>query len=67
MEILSSKYPGIWFICEQCGALIGNVKDNEIYNDSDVYCPCCKFKNTLPLNKNYNGIVKKQEVKENNV
>ena len=50
MEILSSKYPGIWFICEQCGALIGNVKDNEIYNDNDVYCPCCKFKNTLSLN-----------------
>lgn len=66
MEILSSKYPGIWFICEQCGALIGNVKDNEIYNDNDVYCPCCKFKNTLSLNKNYDGIVKKQEIKEKN-
>lgn len=66
MEILSSKYPGIWFICEQCGALIGNVKDNEIYNNSDVYCPCCKFKNTLSLNKNYDGIVKKQEIKEKN-
>lgn len=66
MNILSPKYPGIWFICEQCRALIGNVKESEIYNNSDVYCPICKFKNTLPFNKNYDGIVKEQEIKEKN-
>ena len=66
MDILSPKYPGIWFICEQCGALIGNVKESEIYNNSDVYCPICKFKNTLPLNKNYDGTVKEPEIEEKN-
>ena len=57
MEILSKKHPGLFFICEQCGILVGNIKDNEIYNDSDVYCPVCHFKNTLFFNKNYNGVI----------
>lgn len=66
MQVIFTKYPGLWFICQQCGAVVVDIKDNEIYNDSDVYCPCCRFKNTLSLNKNYDGIIKKQEIKEKN-
>ena len=61
MQVVFKGYPGLWFICEQCGALMIDVQDNEIYNDSDVYCPCCRFKNTLPLNKNYDGIVTEEK------
>lgn len=62
MEVLSPKYPGIWFICDQCGAVIANVKDNEIYNDSDVYCPICHWCNQLNYVKSYDGIVKETTV-----
>lgn len=58
MQVVYRRYPGLWFICQQCGALMVDVQLSDIYNDSDVYCPCCKFKNTLPLNKNYDGVVK---------
>ena len=63
MEILSPRFPGIYFICEQCGAVIANVKENEIYNEHDVYCPICKFKNELNYSKSYDGIVIKTEDK----
>lgn len=58
MEVLSQKYPGIYFICDQCGALVGNVKQEEIYEENSVYCPICHWRNFLIYNKNYNGINK---------
>ena len=58
MEILSQKYPGLYFICEQCGGMIGNVKNNEIYEGNCVYCPICHWKNKLEYNTNYDGIIK---------
>ena len=61
MKVLSTKHPGLWFICEQCSALIVDVKDNEIYEDSYVYCPICKNKQKLEYNKSYNGIVINQK------
>ena len=61
MEILSKKYPGIYFICDQCGALIGHVKQTEVYNKNDVYCPICKWKNTLEYDKNYEGIMTEEK------
>lgn len=56
MEILSNRHPGLWFICEQCGALIGHIQQNEIYEDNNVYCPICHFKNVLAYSKKYDGI-----------
>ena len=67
MEILSNKYPGIMFICEQCGAVIGDVKENEIYNESDAYCPLCRYKNTLNYVKTYNGIAAELRVEDKHV
>ena len=58
MEILSNKYIGIYCICEQCGALLGNIQENEIYEDNAVYCMVCHFRNILPYSKSYNGIIK---------
>ena len=61
MELLSQKYPGIYFICEQCGAMFGNVQDNEIYEENSVYCPRCHWKNLIPYYKKYDGIVKEEK------
>ena len=58
MEILSKRHPGLFFICEQCSALIGDVHENEIYNGFDVYCPICKYKNRINYDKSYDGVVK---------
>lgn len=63
MDVLSPKYPGLFFICEQCGALCANVQENEIYEDNTVYCAVCHFRNFLPYYKKYDGIV--QENKNN--
>lgn len=58
MEVLSKRHPGLFFICEQCGALIGDVHENEIYENSYVYCPICRNKQKLKYNKSYEGIIK---------
>jgi len=61
MKVLSAKHPGLWFICEQCGAVVIDVQDNEIYNERDVYCPICHALNKILFDKNYDGIVKERE------
>ena len=61
MKVLSTKHPGLWFICEQCGAVVIDVQDNEIYNEQDVYCPICHALNKILFNKNYDGIIKERE------
>ena len=60
MKVLSTKHPGLWFICEQCGSVVIDVQDNEIYNERDVYCPICKFKNEILFDKSYDGVVQKE-------
>ena len=64
MNVLSTKYPGLWFICEQCGAVVANIKDEEIYEKNDVYCPICHFKNQIAFDKKYEGIIKEEETEE---
>lgn len=58
MIALSKGHPGLFFICEQCGSLCADVKENEIYEDNTVYCIVCHYKNTIPYYKKYDGIVK---------
>ena len=61
MKVLSVKHPGLWFICERCGAVVIDVQDNEIYNERDVYCPICHALNEILFDKNYDGIVKERK------
>lgn len=61
MKVLSNRHPGIYFVCENCGALIIDVQDNEIYNERDVYCPICHALNEILFDKNYDGIVKERK------
>lgn len=62
MEILSNKYIGIYCICEQCGALLGNIQESDIYSENIVYCPICKHGNYILYNKNYNGVIKNESI-----
>ena len=57
MEILSKRHPGLFFICEQCSALVGNVKESDIYENEYVYCPLCKYKQKINYNKSYDGFI----------
>ena len=60
MVILSDKYMGLILICKQCGAILGDIKSSDIYGENLVYCPICKFCNTIDYNKNYDGTVKSE-------
>ena len=56
MIILSKTYPGLLATCEKCGSLlVYTVKD--IYG-TVIYCPLCKAAIEVPLDKNYEGVVK---------
>ena len=61
MKVLSNKYPGLFFVCEQCFALIGNIHENEIYENEYAYCPICHNKQKLEYNKSYNGIIQENK------
>lgn len=51
-------------MCEQCSALIGDIRDNEIYEDNAVYCPVCHYKNLIPYYKKYDGVVKEEKTND---
>ena len=65
MEVLSERFPGRILICQQCGALLA-YKEGDVYGGNMVYCPVCKFCNIIDYDKNYDGIIKKEEIKEKN-
>lgn len=64
MEILSQKFPGRICICEECGALLGDIQESDIYSDDIVYCLICKHGNHISYNKNYNGIIEEKQITE---
>ena len=65
MKVISPTFPGRIAICPTCGALLGDIKDSDIYG-KDMYCLVCKQKIPIDYDKNYDGIVKEQEIKEKN-
>lgn len=66
MRVISSTFPGIMIICQNCGCLIGDIKPSDIYAENLIYCPLCRFQNTLEFNKSYDGIVKNPKILEEN-
>ena len=60
MIVLSEKFPGRILICQNCGALLGDIKEKDIYGN-DVYCLICKQKNPIDYDKNYDGIIKEEK------
>ncbi len=64
MRVISQDFIGRLIICSNCGALL-EWEDKDIYGE-DIYCPLCKQKTHIDYNKNYDGIIKKEEIKEKN-
>ena len=57
MQVILQKTPALMVTCEQCGALLA-YQFNDIYQGHFIYCPVCKFKQIIPLDNNYDGVVK---------
>ncbi len=62
MRVISQDFIGRLIVCSNCGALL-EWEDKDVY-DGDIYCPLCKQKTHIDYDKNYDGIVKKEEIKE---
>ena len=59
MQILFPKYPGLLAICNGCGALL-QYTPKDIYG-TVIYCPKCKTAIEVPMNKEYDGIIKEEK------
>ena len=64
MRVISQDFIGRLIVCSNCGALL-EWEDKDVYG-KDVYCPLCKQATHIDYDKNYDGIVKKEEIKEKN-
>ena len=60
MNVLSNKFIGRILICENCSALL-QYNEGDIYGTNLVYCPLCKFCNTIDYDKTYDGLVKEEK------
>ena len=63
MKILNSRYYGSIARCNNCGCLIG-YDPNDVSNSQNISCPQCQFTLWVPLNPNYDGIIKEEESEE---
>lgn len=59
MQVLFPKYPGLLVICSGCGALL-QYTPKDIYG-TVIYCPQCKATTEVPMNKEYDGIIKEEK------
>ena len=65
MKILYQRYYGLIARCNNCGCLIG-YEPNDVSNSQNISCPQCKFTLWVPLNPNYDGIIKEESEEQNN-
>ena len=64
MRVISQDFIGRLIVCSNCGALL-EWEDNDVY-DGDIYCILCKQKTHIDYDKNYDGIIKEQEIEKKN-
>ena len=65
MKILNTRYYGMIARCNNCGCLIG-YEPNDVSNSQNISCPQCKFTLWVPLNPNYDGIIKEESEDQKN-
>ena len=65
MKVLCNKYYGLIARCNNCGCLIG-YEPNDVSKSQNISCPQCRFSLWVPLNPNYDGVIKEKET-DNNV
>lgn len=59
VQVIYPKYPGLFFICKNCGAIV-RYEVNDVYGQF-VYCPQCRMPNEVQLDKEYDGVVKEEK------
>ncbi len=64
MEVIINKFPGLLATCDKCGSIL-RWTPQDVYGKV-VYCPLCKNSIEVPFDKNYDGVIKEQEIKEKN-
>lgn len=64
MKILNQRYYGMIARCNNCGAILG-YEPSDVNSAQNVKCPQCGFTLWVPLNSNYDGVIKESEEKEN--
>ena len=63
MKLLNPRYYGMIARCNACGALIGYEPD-DVNKNQNIKCPQCGFVLWVPLNIEYDGIIKESEEKK---
>ena len=63
MKILNPRYYGLIARCNNCGCLIG-YEPNDVSDNQNISCPQCNFTLWVPLNLEYDGIIKESEEKK---
>ena len=63
MKVLCNRYYGLIARCNSCGCLIG-YEPSDVSSTQNINCPQCGFTLWVPLNPNYDGIVKESEEKK---
>ena len=64
MKVLNLRYYGSIARCNSCGCLIG-YEPNDVDKEQHIKCPQCGFTIWVPLDPNYDGIIKESEDKKN--
>lgn len=60
MKVLCDRYYGSIARCNACGCLIG-YEPNDVSNEQTIKCLKCGFTIKVPLNPNYDGVIKEQK------
>ena len=59
MKILNNRYYGLIARCNNCGCLIG-YEPSDVSSNQNISCPQCKFTLWVPLNPQYDGVIKEE-------
>jgi DNA-directed RNA polymerase subunit RPC12/RpoP len=66
MKILYERYFGLIARCNSCGCILG-YEPKDVSNSQNIRCPRCSFSLWVPLNPNYDGIIKEEKEKDGEV
>lgn len=61
MILLHSRYAGLLARCPNCYALLG-YKPEDVSASQNIRCMQCGFTMWVPFNPNYDGVVKKENL-----
>lgn len=60
MILLNKRWGGLMARCPNCYAILG-YEPNDVSQSQNVKCPQCGFSLWVPLNINYDGVIKDEQ------